>query len=300
MGAGVRHGEHATHLVLELGRVELHGALEVLRDNRAVVRVRAFEQLGDNLRGAGAEEDVRCRSADLDGSFGLGHVEDKLECLLRDDGAVVQVCAFLLDGGASQTVAVGCDHRNNAVLRFKIDAVQVQTDGVGRTGESGLFGEESQFACREVEGFAFGDFGERREVAGVETGDAGLALLAPLDGGQEVLHVDGDVRDARVYEALDDFEQLAGIDDDRAVAFALDFDLGPDTEVQVGSADFEEVSFQAERKVVENLDGGLVGDGVDGCLQNVLESGFFNHELHYLGTSLNKHRTHEEYDCDYC
>ena len=281
MGAGVRHGEHAAHLVLEFGRVELHGALEVLRDNRAVVWIRAFEQLRDDLRGAGAEEDVRRRSTDLDVGIGLRHVEDKLQGLLRDDGSVREVCAFLFDSGAAQTVTVGRNHRNHAVLSFQIDAVQVQTDGVGRTCKSGLFGEEREFACRKVEGFAFGNLGERGEVAGVETGDAGLTLLAPLDGGQEVLHVDGDVRDARVYEALHDFEELAGVDDDGTVAFALDLDLGPDTEVQVGCADFEEVAFETERKVVEDLDGGLVGDGVDGCLQYILECGFFNHELHY-------------------
>ena len=59
-----------------------------------------------------------------------------------------------------------------------------------------------------------------------------------------------------------------------------------------------EVAFEAQREVVEDLDGGLVGDGVDGCLQNILESGFFNNELHFLSTSLNNSRTDEEDDCD--
>ena len=285
VGAGVRHGEHAAHLVLELGRVELHGALEVLRDDRAVVRVRSFEQLGDDLRGAGAEEDVRRGGADLDGCIGLHHVEDELQGLLRDDGAVREVCAFLFDDGAAQTVAVGCNHGNHAVLRFEVHAVQVQTDGVGRTGECGLFGEECEFACREVEGFAFRNFGERGEVACVKTGDGGLTPLAPLDGGEEVLDVHGDVGDARIYEALHDFKKFACVDDDRTVAFSLDFDLGPDTEVQVRGAHFEEVAFEAEGEVVENLDGGLVGHGVDCRLKYILECGLVYHEPHVMHLS---------------
>ena len=298
VGAGVGHREHAPHLVQELGRVHLHGALEVLRNHGAVVGIRALEQLRDDLRGTGVEEDVRGRRADFDGRVGLRHVEDKLECLLRDDGAVREVRTFLVDAGTAQTVAVGRDHRDGAVLRFEVHAVQVQADGVGRAGEGRLLGEEREFAGREAQRFAFGNFGERGEVAGVETGDGGLAAFAPLDGGEEVLHVDGDGRDARVDEALDEFEQLARVDDHGTVAFTLDFDLDPDTEVQVRRAHFEEVAFEAEGEVVEDLDGGLVGDGVDGCLQYILECGFFNDELHFLSTSLDNSRSDEEYDCD--
>ena len=298
VGTDVGHGNHAAHLVLEFDRVHLDGAFEVLRNHRAVVGVRSFEQLGNHLGGTGVEEDVRRGRADLDGSIGLHHVEDELQGLLRDDGAVREVCSFLFDGGTAQTVTVGRNHGNHAVLRFQVHAVQVQADGVGRAGKRRLFGKEREFACGECEGLAFGDLGERREVARVDTADGCLALRAPLDGGEEILHVECDIRDARVNEALHEVEQLACVDDHRTVAFALHFDLDPNTEVQVGSAHFEEVAFQAQRKVVQDLDGGLVGHGVDGCLQYIQERVLVYHELHSLGTSLNKHRTHEEYDCD--
>ena len=273
---GVGHGDDAADLVLELHRVGLHGTFEVLRNHGAVVRIRTFVQLGDDLRGIRVEQDVRRRGADLDVRIALCYVEDVLHDLLRDDHAVLEVGAFLVDAGAAQAVTVGGDHGNLPVLGFQIDAIQVEARGVGGGREQSLLGEEREFACGEVQGFAVFDFGERREVACVKTGDGGLAPFAPLDLGEVVLHVEADGRDTRVDQVVDEVRELACVDDDRAIPFALHFDLDPDTEVEVCCADFEEVALEAQGEVIEHLDGRLVRNGGDGRFQNVLEDGFVN------------------------
>ena len=294
----VRHGNDAADLVLQVLSVGLHGAFEVLRNHGAVVRIRTFVQLGDNLRGIRVEEDVRRGGADFDVRIALGDMEDVLQHLLRDDDAVLEVGAFLVDAGAAQAVTVGRDHGNLSVLGFQIDAVQVEARGVGGSCEQGLLGEEREFASREVQGLAVFNFGERREVACVKTGDRGLALLAPLDLGEVVLHVETDGCDARVHQVVDKVGELACVNDDRAISFALDFDLDPDTEVEVGCADFEEIAFEAQGEVVEHLNGGLVRHGGNGRFQNILKNGFVNRKLHGLCTSLYKHCSYEKHYCD--
>ena len=245
-GASVGHGNHAADLVLEFRGVGLCGAFELLRDHGAVARIRSFVELGDNLDGARVKEDVRRGGADFDGGIALGHVQDLLQSLVRDDDAVRKFCAFLVDAGATEAVTVRGDHGNLAVLRFEEHAVQAQAGGIGRGCEQCLFGEECEFARGDVQRFAIFDFRERREVVGVKADDACLAAFAPLDLDQIVLCVKSDVRDARVHEALHLIEQLACVNDDCTIPFALHFHLDPDTEVQVGCAHFEEVAFQTE------------------------------------------------------
>ena len=189
-------------------------------------------------------------------------------------------------------MTVGGDHGNLAVLCFHEHAVQVLTGVVGRNGECGLFDQECKFACGERERAAF-DFGERREVAGVKARDGGLAAFAPLDAGEVVLHVHADGVDARFHECLDEVGELAGVDQGFAVAFTHDFELNPHTQVQVGGANFEEVAFQSQRIVVEDLQGRFVGNGADCDLQRVLQYGFFDTELH-LCASLDKHSSNKE------
>ena len=249
-GACVGHRNHAADLVLEFRGVGLCGAFELCRDYGAVARIRSFVQLRNHLDRTGVKENVRCGGADFDSGIALGHVQDVLQSLVRDDDAVRKFCAFLVDGSAAQAVTVSCDHGNLAVLRFEINAVQAQARGIGGSCEQCLFGEECEFACSDVQRFAVFNFRERWEVVGVKADDTCLAAFAPLDFDQIVLCVKSNVRDARIHEVLHLVEQLAGIDDDRTITFALHFDLDPDTEVQIGGADFEEVAFEAEREVV--------------------------------------------------
>ena len=190
---------------------------------------------------------MRCRGADFNRGIALRHVQNVLQCLVRDDDAIRKFCAFLVNCCTAKTVAVGRDHGYLAVLRFEEHTVQAQAGRVGRGGEQCFFGEERKFACGDVQGFAIFDFRERREVVRVKADDACLAAFAPLDFDQVVLCVESNVCDARIHEVLHLVEQLAGVDDDRTITFALHFDLDPDTEVQVGSADFEEVAFEAQR-----------------------------------------------------
>ena len=279
-GASVGHRNHAADLVLEFRGVGLCGAFKLLRDHGAVARIRSFVKLRDDLDGTRVEEDVRCRGADFNRGIALGHVQDVLQCLVRDDDAVRKFCAFLVDSGAAQTVTVCCDHGNLAVLRFEEHTVQAQARGVGRCCKQCLFGEECKFACGDVQCFAIFNFRERREVVRVKADDACLTAFAPLDLDQVILCVKSDVRDARVHEALHLIEQLACVDDDCAITFALHFHLDPDTEVEVGCTHFEEVTFEAERKVVEDLDGGLVRNGANCRLQCILQNILLDSELH--------------------
>ena len=116
-GASVGHRNHAANLVLEFRGVGLCGTFELLRDHRAVARIRSFVKLRDDLDGTRVEEDVRCRGADFNRGIALSHVQDVLQSLVRDDDAVRKFCTFLVDCGAAQTVTVCCDHGNLAPKR---------------------------------------------------------------------------------------------------------------------------------------------------------------------------------------
>ena len=298
-GACVGHRNHAADLVLEFRGVGLCGAFKLRRNHGAVARIRSFVQLRNHLDRTGVKENVRCRGADFDSGIALGHVQDVLQRLVRDDDTVRKFCAFLIDGCAAQTVTVGSNHGNLAILSFEEHTVQAQASGIGRGREQCLFGEECKFACGDVQCFAIFDFRERREVVRVKADDACLTAFAPLDFDQVILCIKSNVRDARVHEALHLIEQLACVDDNCAIAFALHFHLDPDTEVEVGGAHFEEVTFQAERKVIENLDGGLVRNGANCRLQGILQYILLDGKLHELAP-LDDHSSYEKYNDDDC
>ena len=298
-GACVGHRNHAADLVLEFRGVGLCGAFELSRDYGAVARIRSFVQLRNHLDRTGVKEDVRCGGANFHGGIALGHVQNVLQCLVRDNDTVRKFCAFLVDCSAAQAVTVCCNHRNLAVLSFEEHAVQAQAGRIGRGCEQCLFGEECKFACGDVQRFAIFDFRERRKVVRVKADDACLTAFAPLDLDQVILGVKSNVCDARVHEALHLIEQLACVDDDCAIAFALHFHLDPDAEVEVGCAHFEEVAFEAERKVVENLDGGLVRHGANCRLQGILQHILLDGKFHELAP-LDDHSSYEKYNDDDC
>ena len=297
----VGHRQNTVDLVQQFGSVGLNGAFKILRNHGAVVRIRTFDKLRDNLRCADAEQHVSFGGANFDGVFVLGEAEHELEHLRENDYAGFEVCTFLFDACAAHAVTVGCDHGDFTVLGFHEYTVQVLAGVVGRDGKCGLFDQECKFACSERKGTAF-DFGERREVAGVETRNGGLALFAPLNAGQVILHVDAYVF-AAGYQSLHEVGELTGVDQSFAITFAFDFELNPHTEVQVGSANFESVAFETQRIVVKDLQGGLIGDGADSDLERFLQYGFLDIELH-LCASLDKHGSNKEdngnsaEDCD--